>query len=75
MNIILPDASTHNPDPKYLRDLLFTANLSQRDAAKKIGVSERTFRDYLNGSHKSKAPYAIQFALEVLAAENLKRPH
>ncbi len=62
-----PDISKYNPDPQYLRDLLECAGLTQRKAAELIGVSERSFRDYLNGNHKSKAPYTVQFALEALA--------
>ena len=62
-----PDSSKYNPDPQYLRDLLKQAGLTQRKAALLIGISDRTFRDYLNGNHSSKAPYPIQFALESLA--------
>ena len=61
-----PDAKKHNPDPQYLRDLLKAAGLTQRGAATVIGISERTFRDYLNGNNSSKAPYPVQFALESL---------
>jgi transcriptional regulator with XRE-family HTH domain len=64
---MLPDATQHNPDPQYLRDLLREAGLTQRGAAVIMGISERTFRDYLNGNNNSKAPYPVQFALETLA--------
>lgn len=62
-----PNVSRYNPDPDYLRELLDRAAVSQRKAAKLIGVSERTMRDYLNSSHSSEAPYPVQFALECLA--------
>lgn len=62
-----PDKAKHNPDSEYLRELLTRANLSQRKAAERIGVNERTMRDYLNSNHPSAAPYPVQFALECLA--------
>jgi len=65
--MMTPHISHYNPEPQYLRDLLEKAGLTQRKAAETIGVSERSFRDYLNGNHKSKAPYPVQFALESLA--------
>lgn len=65
-----PDASNHNPDPAYLRGLLDNAGISQREAAKLLGISERMMRYYLaeedSGSHRS-APYPIQFCIEALA--------
>lgn len=64
-----PDAKNHNPEPQYLRDLIEKAGFSQRGAARQIGISERTFRDYLNGDHPSQAPYPVQFALEALAGQ------
>ena len=63
---MIPDATKHNPDPQYLRDLLELAGLSQRGAAAIIGIPERTFRDYLNGNNASEASYPVQFALESL---------
>ncbi len=62
----LPDARRHRPDPAYLRQLLGIACLSQRRAAKLLGICERTMRYYCSG--ETRMPYAIQFALEVLAA-------
>ena len=63
-----PDCSQFNPDAFYLRELISKAGLSQRGAAKQIGVAERTMRDYLNpAKENSKAPYVVQFALECLA--------
>jgi phage antirepressor YoqD-like protein len=43
----LPDASKHNPDPAYLRDLVKHSGLSQRECARRIGIGERLFRMYL----------------------------
>lgn len=64
-----PDATKHNPDPRYLRGLLESAGLSQREAARRIAVSERMMRYYLadeSADHKP-APYLVQYALEQLA--------
>ncbi|WP_372362917.1 hypothetical protein ACCQ10_09480 [Xanthomonas sp. NCPPB 1325] len=67
-----PDASKHDPRPEYLRALIETAGLSQRQAADRIGVGERLLRYYLVASdHQSyrAAPYPVQFALEQLAED------
>lgn len=65
-----PDSSLHDPRPEYLRALLESAGLSQREAARRIGVSERVMRYYLadpsTGDYRC-APYPVQFALEQLA--------
>lgn len=65
-----PDASKHNPDPRYLRGLLEKTGLSQRQAAQRLGISDRVVRYYLSdetsASHRP-APYVVQFALEQLA--------
>lgn len=65
----LPDATQHDPRPEYLRALLDRARLSQREAARRIGVSERMMRYYLAepGADHRPAPYLVQFALECLA--------
>ena len=63
-----PNASKHNPDPAYLRELLDRAGLSQREAARRLGISDRMMRYYLSldpASYKP-APYAIQYAIENL---------
>jgi len=57
-----PNASKHNPDPAYLRELIERAGLSQREAARRIGISERVMRYYLSGERE--APYPVQYALE-----------
>lgn len=66
-----PDASTHNPDPCYLRGLLDQADISQREAARLLGITDRSMRYYLSDETSASwraAPYPIQFALECLAA-------
>jgi len=69
---MIPDASKYNPSPEYLRELIENSGLSQRAAARQIGISERSMREYLSlTNRKKKASYAIQFALESLAASNL----
>lgn len=65
-----PESSLHNPDPRYLRGLLDSAGISQREAARRIGISERVMRYYLadEGSEQHRtAPYPVQFAIEALA--------
>ena len=67
-----PNASSHNPDPRYLRGLLEQAGLTQRQAAQMIGLSDRAMRYYLSDESSESyraAPYPIQFALECLAGE------
>lgn len=65
---MIPDATRHNPDPAYLRGLLLAAGVSQREAARRIGVSERVMRYYLapDTADYRPAPYVVQFALESL---------
>ena len=63
-----PDSSKWNPDPAHLRGLIEKSGLSQRQAAFRIGIGERTMRLYLATSgRQDKAPYPVQFALECLA--------
>lgn len=64
-----PDATRHNPDPAYLRGLLLAAGVSQREAARRIGVSERVMRYYLapEAADYRPAPYVVQYALESLS--------
>lgn len=63
-----PDAKFYNPDEDYLRRLIDSANVTQRGIARIMNVPERTLRDYLNAKKpKSKAPYTLQFSMEVLA--------
>lgn len=62
-----PDATKHNPDPRYLRGLLEKAGINQTEAARAIGITDRALRNYLSlkGDHRE-APYPIQYALEGL---------
>ncbi|WP_455233477.1 hypothetical protein [Geopseudomonas aromaticivorans] len=64
-----PNAALHNPAPAYLRDLLKRADVSQREAARLIGLSLPGLQNYL-GEHRP-APYTVQFALELLAEGTL----
>lgn len=68
----IPDSSLHYPDVHYMRALVEACGLSQRKAADVLGISERSMRHYLDPNHDSRAPYAIQFALECLAVENTR---
>lgn len=63
-----PDASKHNPDPAYLRGLLNRAGISQREAARRLGISDRMMRYYLSEQAGKAAPYSVQFALESMTA-------
>lgn len=71
-----PDASKHDPRQEYLRALLQQAGLSQRAAARRIGISDRVMRYYLadESAGYRPAPYPVQFALEALAKQNSRRP-
>jgi len=72
---VKPDASSHNPDPRYLRSLLERAGVSQRQAATLLGVSDRMMRYYLadEGSEQHRtAPYLVQHALECLAKKCIR---
>lgn len=60
--------SDFNVDPEYLRGLLEKADVSQREFARRIGVNERTVRDYMSSKRRGTVPYAIQYALECMAA-------
>lgn len=62
-----PDASRHDPRPEYLRALLDQAGMSQREAARRIGITDRALRYYAAGERS--APYPVQFALEQLASK------
>ncbi len=63
-----PSFSLYSPDPAYLRELIDRAGLSQREAARRIGISERVMRYYLADPPTGKpAPYPVQYAIEQLA--------
>lgn len=64
-----PDASRHNPDPEYLREVIARTGLSQRECARIIGVNERQMRMYLASTgRRETAPYPVQYTLEMLSA-------
>lgn len=65
-----PDAQHHRPDPDYLRSLVERSGLSQREAARRLGLTDRAMRYYLSATDEVRAPYVVQFALEALAANN-----
>ncbi|MEB8059265.1 helix-turn-helix transcriptional regulator [Pseudomonas fulva] len=65
-----PDASRHNPDPHYLRELLSKARISRSEAARLLGMSRNGFNNYLRDRSEPlyrEADYRVQFALECLA--------
>lgn len=71
-----PDAEARrNPCPRYLRLLIEQAGISQREAARRVGVSERMMRYYLSGVAQTfrPAPYPVQYALEQLCRRNGQR--
>jgi transcriptional regulator with XRE-family HTH domain len=70
-----PDASKHDPRPEYLRALLVRSGLSQREAARRIDVSERMMRYYLAPAEADyrPCPYVVQFALESLQKSSAVR--
>lgn len=63
-----PDARNHNPAPGYIRSLVESADLTQREAARAIGITDRMVRYYLSDKPDSyrPCPYPEQFALECL---------
>ena len=65
-----PDASEHNGDPLYLRDLIARSGLSQRQVAERLGIRRTELQAYLfsedDPRHRT-VPYPVQFALECLA--------
>lgn len=63
-----PDATQHDPRPEYLRALVERAGITQRETARRIGISDRLLRHYLHGSRE--APYPVQYAMERLAASS-----
>jgi hypothetical protein len=65
-----PNAENYKRDPQYLRTLIERAGISQRQAARLIGIDERLMRAYLADPairSAREAPYAVQFCLECLA--------
>lgn len=60
----MPDSLLHRPSDEYLRDMLERIGLSQRAAARLLGVNERTMRYYCSGEQPM--PYTVQYAVEML---------
>lgn len=65
-----PDVSLHNPESVYMRSLVSACGLTQAEAAKALGLSERVMRYYLSQNDDTfrPAPYTVQYTLEQLAA-------
>jgi transcriptional regulator with XRE-family HTH domain len=61
---VKPDASTYDPRPEYLAELIGSTGLTQAALAGKIGVDERTIRRWLSGERQFN--YRDQFAIECL---------
>jgi transcriptional regulator with XRE-family HTH domain len=60
-----------NAGVTYLRSLVKSTGLSQRECAARIGVSYRMLKYYLKKDTPHPCPYHVQVALEVLEqAEN-----
>ena len=75
----MPDSTFHNPDPSYIRKLVYKSILidkatSQANVANIIGIDPRTLRYYMQVQGRKEgtpeAPYTVQYALEQLAREN-----
>lgn len=70
-----PNSKHYNPDPGYLRTLIERAGISQREAARRLGISPRMMRQYLADTDvktAARAPYLVQYGLECLAFERDK---
>lgn len=67
-----PDASLHNPDPRYMRGLRESTGLTQKELAERFGMGRRMIQYYESAEtepgHRP-APYLYQFALERLASD------
>lgn len=61
---VTPDASTHDPRPEYLAQLIDSTGLEQEPLAELLGCSDRAIRMWLAGDRPF--PYLVQFALECL---------
>lgn len=60
-----PDAKKHyNPSPDHIQALIAAIPLSQREIARRIGVSDRYIRSLVAGSRE--CSYPVQFCLESL---------
>ena len=60
---VLPDAATFgNATPDYLRGLRLACNLTQAQAADRLGYTIRHWRNFEMGA--SPIPYPVQFCME-----------
>ena len=59
-----PDASTFDPRPEYMEELVKSTGLTQVALAARIGANERTIRRWCNG--ETEFTYRDQFAIECL---------
>ena len=60
----------YNDDPQYIRSLIEQSGFTQREVARRIGISERTLRKYLAQEYRH--PYSIQYAIEQLTKGFIK---
>lgn len=69
-----PDSARHNPDPDYIRTLVRWSGLTQDEVAARLGLDVRTLRRYQSTNSKTicRAPYSVQFALEMLFARRAR---
>ena len=70
-----PDVKRHNPDHRYIRELVVATGLKQPELAKKLGISPRAIRMYIASpdvATSKEIPYALQYALEMLV-HSIKR--
>lgn len=64
-----PDASLHNPDPRYIAGLVEQTGLLKGEVARLLGITPKALRNYMDDKLQREIPYATQFALECLAAQ------
>ena len=67
-----PDASRHNPDPRYIAGLIEQTGLQKNEVARLLGITAKALRNYTDEDLKRNIPYTTQYALEQLAAEELR---
>ncbi len=62
-----PDIKNHKPNPDYARKIVAATGLSQNEAARQAGISQRMLRYYTTyGDDWRPMPYAVQYLLENL---------
>lgn len=65
-----PDASRHNPDPRYIAGLIEQTGLTQEEVARRLGITPKALRNYKSETMGREIPYTTQFALECLASQD-----